>query len=62
MSIYVESGIDVEDQKSIGKHNRAVVYNNVPDYGEIVSSEASGDYIFRLPNTQEERGKLLVLG
>ncbi|KMU73838.1 hypothetical protein CISG_10225 [Coccidioides immitis RMSCC 3703] len=61
MSIYVESGIDVEDQKSIGKHNQAVVYNNVPDYVKIVSSEVSGDYIPRLPNTQEECGELLVL-
>ncbi|QVM10761.1 hypothetical protein D8B26_005414 [Coccidioides posadasii str. Silveira] len=62
MSFYVVSGIKMEDKTAFGEHNRAVVYGNMPNYRKIISSEASGDYIPRLPNTNEERGELLVLG
>lgn len=62
MSFYLESKSQLENGKPFGEHRRAIVYNTAPDYEGIVSAEASGDYITRLPNTQEERGKLLVMG
>lgn len=62
MSFYVESKLGLENEKPFGDHRRAIIYNTAPDYEAIVSAEASGDYITRLPNTQEERGKLLVMG
>lgn len=62
MSFYVESKLQLENGQPFGDHRRAIIYNTAPDYEEIVSAEASGDHITRLPNTQEERGKLLVMG
>ncbi|PGG98896.1 hypothetical protein GX51_06543 [Blastomyces parvus] len=62
MSFYMESSTKVEDEKPFGKHKRAMLYHNQPNYGEIISSEVSGDYIPRLPNIHEERGRLLVMG
>lgn len=32
------------------------------DYQNIISLEASGDQIERLPNTGDERGRMLVMG
>ncbi|EQL28308.1 hypothetical protein BDFG_08925 [Blastomyces dermatitidis ATCC 26199] len=61
MSFYMESSTKVEDEKPFGKHKRAMLYHNQPNYGEIISSEVSGDYIPRLPNIHEERGRLLVM-
>ncbi|KAB8069058.1 hypothetical protein BDV29DRAFT_198977 [Aspergillus leporis] len=61
MSFYVESKIPVESGTPFGEHQRAVIYNDMPEYDVLVSTEASGDYIPRVSNTQEERGKLLVL-
>jgi hypothetical protein len=57
---YVES--TMTSKKTFGEHNRAVVYNGTPDYEKIMSAEASGDYVARIPNSEEERGKMLVLG
>lgn len=62
MSFYVTSESELENGKPFGNHRRAIIYNTLPDYEKIVSAETSGDYITRLPNTQEERGKLLVIG
>jgi len=45
-----------------GDHERAYVYKGDADYREIIQAEVSGDYIERLPNTQEERWESLVLG
>ncbi|OJD10435.1 hypothetical protein AJ78_08552 [Emergomyces pasteurianus Ep9510] len=61
MSFYMESSTKVEDEKPFGKHKRAMLYHNQPNYREIISSEVSGDYIPRLPNIHEERGRLLVM-
>lgn len=62
MSFYVESTLGPETERPFGSHRRATIYPTVPDYEEIISAEASGDYITRVPNTQEERGKQLVMG
>ncbi|QKX64378.1 uncharacterized protein TRUGW13939_11552 [Talaromyces rugulosus] len=59
MSFYVESTED--DKRSFGKHNRAFLYKGKPSYDQIISAEASGDYIERVSNTQEEIGDMLVL-
>ncbi|OJD16119.1 hypothetical protein AJ78_03699 [Emergomyces pasteurianus Ep9510] len=61
MSFYMESSIKVEDEKSFRKHKRAMLYHHQLNYREIISSEVSGDYIPRLPNIHEERGRLLVM-
>ncbi|KAL2866166.1 NADPH oxidase family protein [Aspergillus lucknowensis] len=45
----------------MGKHNRVKLYTGSPDYGKIMSEEFSGDFIRRVTNTEEEKGKLLVL-
>jgi hypothetical protein len=34
----------------------------VPDYQSIISLEASGDQVERLPNTWDEQGRTLVMG
>ena len=62
MSFYVESRVELDNEKPFGKHHRATVYGGTPDYEQIISAEVSGDYIARLPNTHEEKGKLLVMG
>lgn len=61
MSFYVESRMELDNEKPFGKHHRATVYGGTPDYEQIISAEVSGDYIARLPNTHEEKGKLLVM-
>lgn len=44
-----------------GNHGRATLFNGHPNYRDIISAEASGDYIARVSNSQEEQGKLLVM-
>ncbi|GFF96388.1 rerric reductase like transmembrane component, putative [Aspergillus udagawae] len=58
MSFYLEYKSKAE---IFGEHHRAITYIGFPDYDSIISTEASGDLIDRVSNTQEERGKLLVL-
>ena len=53
--------MELDNEKPFGKHHRATVYGGTPDYEQIVSVEVSGNYIARLPNTHEEKGKLLVM-
>lgn len=54
--------MELDNEKPFGKHHRATVYGGTPDYEHIISAEVSGGYIARLPNTHEEKGKLLVMG
>ncbi|KAJ5369940.1 rerric reductase like transmembrane component [Penicillium cataractarum] len=61
MSFYVASEEAIGGGKPFGNHGRAVVFNGVPKYEEIVSEEASGSRIQRLPDTPEEQGKTLLL-
>ena len=61
MSFYVESKMELGNENPFGKHHRATAYSGTPNYEEIISAEVSGDYIERLPNTHEEKGKLLVM-
>ena len=61
MSFYVESKMELGNENPFGKHHWATAYSGTPDYKEIISAEVSGDYIERLPNTDEEKGKLLVM-
>ncbi|PKX88990.1 NADPH oxidase family protein [Aspergillus novofumigatus IBT 16806] len=56
-SFYVESS--TASKRTFGNHNRAVSYNGIPDYERIISSEASGDFVSRVTNTEEERGRTL---
>ena len=51
----------MDNVKPFGKHHQATVYSGTPNYKQIVSAEVSSDYIARLPNTHEEKGKLLVM-
>lgn len=62
MSFYVASQHMMGGGKPFGSHGRAVVFNGIPKYEAIVSEEASGSRIQRLPDTPEEQGKTLVLG
>ena len=61
MSFYVESKMKLGNENPFGKHHWAIAYSDTPNYNEIISAEVSGDYIERLPNTHEEKGKLLVM-
>ena len=61
MSFYVESKMKLGNENPFGKHHRVIAYSDTPNYNEIISAEVSGDYIERLPNTHEEKGKLLVM-
>lgn len=61
MSFYVDHRMGMDNVKPFGKHHWATVYGGTPNYKQIVSAEVSGDYIARLPNTHEEKGKLLVM-
>ncbi|THC89974.1 hypothetical protein EYZ11_010563 [Aspergillus tanneri] len=49
---------DIMDE---GYHKRACLYQGVPDYQNIISLEASGDQIERLPNIRDEQGRTLVM-
>ncbi|KAF7712893.1 Cell surface metalloreductase [Penicillium ucsense] len=60
ISVYVENGL-AYDKTPFGKHERACFYQGVPDYPSIVSLEASGSQIERLPNIRDERGQTLVM-
>ena len=60
MSFYVESKMELGNDNPFGKHHQAIAYNDTPNYKEIISVEVSSNYIERLPNTPEEKGKLLV--
>ncbi|PKX96275.1 NADPH oxidase family protein [Aspergillus novofumigatus IBT 16806] len=61
MSFYVEYKTIAGKGRPFGDHHRATIYNGFPDYDSIISTEATGEHIERVSNTQEERGKLLVL-
>lgn len=50
------------DKIPFGEHKRAFLYQGVPDYENIVSLEASGDKIERLPMIRDEHGQMLVMG
>lgn len=52
----------VQSRLPFGKHERAFLYQGTPDYRNIISSEASGDLIERLPNIRDKRGETLVMG
>ncbi|KAL1983541.1 hypothetical protein VTN96DRAFT_10280 [Rasamsonia emersonii] len=58
VSLYVESGMTVEDEKPFGKHDRAFVYKGVPDYQEVISAEVSGDYISELLAIEDINGRI----
>ncbi|KAJ6035553.1 hypothetical protein N7460_009728 [Penicillium canescens] len=61
MSFYVASNQMIEHGKPFGQHRRATVFNGKPRFDEIISEEASGRNIKRLPNTHEDRGEVLVM-
>lgn len=61
ISIYVENGL-AHNKIPLGKHERVYFYQGVPDYRSIISLEASGDQVERLPNIRDERGRTLVMG
>lgn len=46
----------------LGNHERAFVYKGLADYRNIIQTEVSGDHIERVPNGEEDRGELLVMG
>lgn len=50
-----------QNKLPFGQHERVCLYRSVPDYDNIISLEASGDQVERLPNIREERGRTLVM-
>jgi hypothetical protein len=57
----VSAGIE-QNGMPLGKHKRVYIYHGVPDYRSIISLEASGDKVERLPNIWDEQGRTLVMG
>ncbi|OJD20255.1 hypothetical protein ACJ73_08414 [Blastomyces percursus] len=62
ISIYVKNGHFIKNELPFGRHERAVLHKGVPDYSNIISSEASGHRIERLPEICDEHGQMLVMG
>ncbi|GAA87893.1 cell surface metalloreductase [Aspergillus luchuensis IFO 4308] len=60
ISIYVKNGL-AHSKIPFGKHERVCLYQGAPDYRSIISLEASGDQIERLPNIRDEQGRTLVM-
>ncbi|KAL4931872.1 ferric reductase family protein [Aspergillus undulatus] len=60
ISIYVRDGLE-PNRFPFGEHDRVCLYQGPPDYQNIVSVEASGDQIERLPNIRDKQGKTLVM-
>ncbi|KAH3043573.1 hypothetical protein KXV27_005650 [Aspergillus fumigatus] len=60
ISIYVGNGLE-QNKLPFGQHERVCLYRSVPDYDSIISLEASGDQIERLPNIRDEHGRTLVM-
>ncbi|CEL09504.1 hypothetical protein ASPCAL12639 [Aspergillus calidoustus] len=60
ISIYVRDGLK-QNGLPFGQHKRVYFYQEVPNYRNIISLEASGDQIERLPNTWDEQGRMLVM-
>ncbi|KAL4801665.1 hypothetical protein BDV18DRAFT_148500 [Aspergillus unguis] len=60
ISIYVEHGL-MQDKLPFGKHQRACLYQGRPHFESLISEEASGKLIERLPNIRDEQGQLLVM-
>ncbi|GFF98653.1 metalloreductase, putative [Aspergillus udagawae] len=58
MSFYVEYKSKARKGRPFRDHHWATIYNGFPDYNSIISTEASGEHIERVSNSQEERGKL----
>ncbi|QMW37012.1 hypothetical protein G4B11_000248 [Aspergillus flavus] len=60
ISIYVSSGLE-RNKVPFGQHKRVFLYQGVPDYRNVISLEASGEQIERLPNIRDEQGRTLVM-
>ncbi|KAJ5987708.1 hypothetical protein N7481_002918 [Penicillium waksmanii] len=60
ISIYVEKGL-AHNKTPIGKYERACFYQGAPNNNNIVSLEASGDQIKRLPSIRDKQGRTLVM-
>ncbi|KAL4756094.1 NADPH oxidase family protein [Aspergillus foveolatus] len=60
ISIYIKDGFE-QNKLLFGKHQRVYMYQNIPDYQSIISLEASGDQIERLPDTWDKQGRTLVI-
>ncbi|GLA67435.1 hypothetical protein AtubIFM54640_010754 [Aspergillus tubingensis] len=58
--MFVRRGLE-QKQVPFGEHERACLYQGVPDYQQIIALEASCEEIERLSNIQDDRGRLLVL-
>ncbi|KAL4868637.1 hypothetical protein BDV12DRAFT_209082 [Aspergillus spectabilis] len=50
ISIYVSNGLE-QNKLPFGRHKRVYIYQEAPDYQSIISLEATGDRVKRLPNT-----------
>ncbi|KAL4933518.1 ferric reductase family protein [Aspergillus undulatus] len=62
--VEISSYVTSESNKHVvdmSEHNRVKLYAGRPDYEKIMSEEHSGDFIKRVTDTEEEKGKLLVL-
>ncbi|KAJ5737271.1 uncharacterized protein N7483_002503 [Penicillium malachiteum] len=61
ISIYVGEGAKLRDIP-FGRHERAFLYQGVPDYSSIISGEVSGENIDKTSRIRDTQGKLLIMG
>ncbi|EYE95382.1 NADPH oxidase family protein [Aspergillus ruber CBS 135680] len=61
ISVYVRDGLE-QNELPFGRHKRVCIYHEAPDYQSIISLEASGNQIERLPEPWDEQGRMLVFG
>jgi hypothetical protein len=62
ISIYIGKDFSALQGQPFGNHERAFLYEGVPDYSEVVSMELSGEYIDKLSPIRDDRGQMLLLG
>lgn len=58
----MESGEIPADRVPFGGHKRAIICKGSADIQSILQAEIAGECIERLPDVQEERGEVLVMG
>ncbi|KAL6229546.1 hypothetical protein BDW75DRAFT_249571 [Aspergillus navahoensis] len=60
ISMFVRNGLE-QKKVPFGEHERACLYQGVPDYQQIMALEASGEEIERPSNVHSDKGGLLVM-
>ncbi|CAG7978344.1 unnamed protein product [Penicillium olsonii] len=61
ISIYIEGLLQDHNSLLFGRHDRAFLYQGLPDYRSIIDFEASGEAISKFSTVRDEHGKTLMM-